>query len=53
MAIKRLKEIEDKVMKNYQEISKQDQSLKIVQLDNQALVADQISMQQEILKGNF
>ena len=40
-------------MKSYQEISKHDQSLKIVQLDNQALVADQISMQQEILKGNF
>jgi hypothetical protein len=34
-------------------MSKHDQSLQIVQLDNQALVADQISMQQEILKGNF
>lgn len=40
-------------MKNYQEMSKHDESQKIVKLDNQALVADQLSMQQEILKGNF
>ena len=53
MAIKHLQEIEEKVMKSYHEMSKQDQSLNIVKLDNQALVADQNSMQQEILKGNF
>jgi hypothetical protein len=53
MSIKKIQDIENKVQSEYQFEAGKNSALKIVELDNQALLADTKSMQKEILKGNF
>lgn len=53
LALKRLKEIEDKVHRHTIIKNKDEKSLNVIQLDNQALVVNQVSKQKEILKGKF
>ena len=53
LALQRIGQIEDRV-KNQTKIKNLDEkTLKVIELDNQALVVDQQSMQQEIMKGKF
>ena len=53
LAQKRLAEIEERVQYEYSKHQIDDRHMKIIELNNQALVANETAMQKEILKGNF
>jgi hypothetical protein len=53
LAQRRIKQIEDKTKRLTISNNKDERSLNVIQLDNQALVINQVSKQKEILKGKF